>query len=273
MNAKVNWKPVSISGVTGVLMGAGTVYATQHSLISGAGAANTSARLREVTADDSQSFKQAFDAARDEVGPGGVFHWRGNIYNTYTSDEWDTMSIEEKDQFAQQVNPEVSPADIDTTQLEESVHEDVADLTDESVEEVKEETEDFAQNITEQPDSDVNIVSDDSDVAMAVVSDEEQVEELPGDDGDDDVRIIGTGEVTLANGNSVIVQELEMNGNRVAVIDVDKDGIGDIAMCDANHNNQADDGEIIDLHTGEALSFNNQTSTEDADFDLGMMNI
>ena len=228
MNAKENWKPVTISGVTGILMGAGTMYATQHAMNTEDLATDTSAQLKEVTAtNDNLSFKHAFEAARAEVGPGGVFHWRGNIYNTYTAEEWNAMSANEKNLFAEQVKPEVSPADIDTAQLE----------------------------VKEQSDADVSIVKDDNDVA------------------DDDVRIIGFGDVELANGRSVTVQELEINGNRVAVIDVDKDGVGDIAMCDANHNHQADDGEIIDLHTGEALTFNHQTSADDADFDLSMLNI
>lgn len=46
--------------------------------------------------DDSMSFSQAFASARAEVGPGGVFEWRGNLYGTYTADEWDHMSGAER---------------------------------------------------------------------------------------------------------------------------------------------------------------------------------
>ena len=45
---------------------------------------------------DSMSFSEAFSAARAEVGPGGVFEWRGNVYNTYYADEWNNMSEEDK---------------------------------------------------------------------------------------------------------------------------------------------------------------------------------
>ena len=116
----------------------------------------------------------------------------------------------------------------------------------------------------------MNIVNDNEDVAMAAYDHDTQVDDQTDDD---DVRIIGYGEVDLANGRSVAVQELEINGQRVAVIDVDKDGVGDIAMSDLNHNQHADDGEIVDLHTGEALAFNNQAQTDDAvaDMDLSMV--
>ena len=78
---------------------------------------------------------------------------------------------------------------------------------------------------------------------------------------DDDVRVVGSGHVQLPDGHFVAVEELDVNGQRVAVIDVDNDGVGDIAMSDLNHNQLADEGEIIDLHTGETLSFTN--SVED----------
>ncbi|MDX1912723.1 MAG: hypothetical protein SFV22_14630 [Saprospiraceae bacterium] len=48
---------------------------------------------------DGMGFKEAFDAARAEVGPGGYFEWRGNIYNTYTEAEWTSMTPEQKDQY------------------------------------------------------------------------------------------------------------------------------------------------------------------------------
>ena len=48
---------------------------------------------------DEMSFSEAFAAARAEVGPGGAFEWRGNVYSTYTAEEWENMSEEEKDDY------------------------------------------------------------------------------------------------------------------------------------------------------------------------------
>lgn len=49
---------------------------------------------------DQMSFSQAFATARAEVGPGGVFEWRGQIYGTYYKNEWDSMDEAQRQQFA-----------------------------------------------------------------------------------------------------------------------------------------------------------------------------
>lgn len=49
--------------------------------------------------DDDMSFSEAFRTAREEVGSGGAFVWRGNVYSTYTAEEWEEMSAEEKDEY------------------------------------------------------------------------------------------------------------------------------------------------------------------------------
>lgn len=48
---------------------------------------------------DDMSFSQAFSAARAEVGSGGCFEWRGNVYSTFTAEEWNSMSAEEKAEY------------------------------------------------------------------------------------------------------------------------------------------------------------------------------
>lgn len=52
---------------------------------------------------DDMSFDDAFIAARTEVGAGGVFTWHGNVYNTYTKDEWGSMSLEQRQEFLKDV--------------------------------------------------------------------------------------------------------------------------------------------------------------------------
>lgn len=48
---------------------------------------------------DDMSFREAFAAARAEVGPGGAFEWHGGVYGTYTASEWNHMSGAEKADF------------------------------------------------------------------------------------------------------------------------------------------------------------------------------
>ena len=99
------WKNVMIGGVPGILLGVGGVFAAQaftmnhdegslddqhHS--AGSGHAETEEGEIPVahTPNDEMSFREAFDAAREEVGPGGAFSWHGNVYSTYSTDdpEW-----------------------------------------------------------------------------------------------------------------------------------------------------------------------------------------
>ena len=213
------WKPVTIGGFTGILMGAGAMHISQS--VASAASVDEGEQMPELKPLDELSFREAFDTARAEMGPGGVFRWHGNLYNTYTADEWQAMSDERKEELAQEVDPEISPEDIDT---------DVV-------------------TVNETADSPQTEANETSDPLLSEASEAE--------DDSDDVRVIGQGEVTLQNGRNVTVQELEVNGQRVAVIDVDQDGTADIAMTDLNHNRQMDEGEVIDLHTGEALSFTN----------------
>lgn len=213
---KQTWKQVSISGVTGILMGAGAMKAMQ-SMAAGESENNAEQAIAEAdTQYDNMSFREAFDAARAELGAGGVFRWHGNIYNTYTAEEWNAKTAKEQDDFAEQVGAEISAEDVDT---------------------------------------DVSIVSNNN-----VNTNESAVSEQAAEtteNADDDVRVLGYGDVTLDNGRTVTVEELEVNGQRVAVIDVDQDGEADLAMTDLNNNQQMDEGEVIDLHTGEAVSFTN----------------
>jgi hypothetical protein len=70
--------------------------------------------LKVAAVNDDMSFAEAFAAARAEVGPGGVFHWHGGIYNTYSADEWNSMTVEQKHDFAQQGQPEIRPDELST---------------------------------------------------------------------------------------------------------------------------------------------------------------
>lgn len=243
MEKKETWKPVTIGGITGILMGAGAVYGVQ-TLASETGndaSANTKDGLKAMSANDDLSFADAFNAARAELGPGGVFTWHGNIYNTYTADEWQAMTENEQNDFAEEVNPEVSPADIDVAEIEDATtsEEDVL----------------IAENSQTQQVSDDNIHA---------TTWNDIVQE------DNDVRVIGYGDIEMSDGNTVTMQELDVNGQRVAIVDVDKDGDPDFAMTDLNQNREMDEGEVIDLHTGEAVSFTNDDLAEtdySADFD------
>lgn len=52
----------------------------------------------EAVVNDDMSFGEAFAAARAAYGPGAVFEWHGNTYNTYTREE---VEAQESEQYAE----------------------------------------------------------------------------------------------------------------------------------------------------------------------------
>lgn len=50
--------------------------------------------------DDSMSFQEAFASARGEVGPHGLFAWRGSLFGTYYEDEWNELPKEYRTEFS-----------------------------------------------------------------------------------------------------------------------------------------------------------------------------
>jgi hypothetical protein len=62
---------------------------------------------------DSMSFGEAFAAARQELGAGGLFVWHGNTYGTYYANEWNDMTPEQHDQYWADVQHTTSTIEYD----------------------------------------------------------------------------------------------------------------------------------------------------------------
>ena len=154
----MSWKTVTIAGTTGIMMGAsgglaGMVYATdsdqpddslpdadvsvaQHDVprdepvVAESDVAESDVAVLPpldvplALVDDNLPFGDAFADARSQVGPGGIFDWHGNLFNTYYVEEWDAMSQDERIHFAQLV-----PAAQDAEPIPQpDIAEDVAPL-------------------------------------------------------------------------------------------------------------------------------------------------
>ena len=52
---------------------------------------------------DNMAFEDAYTAAREEVGAGGIFSWHGQVYNTYTVEEWQGLSLAQRQEFLSNV--------------------------------------------------------------------------------------------------------------------------------------------------------------------------
>ena len=228
-SAVSSWQKVTIAGVTGIMMGAGAMhvgdaYATEEPAASNEGdsvtqpttshTAENGIRVAEI--DQNLSFGEAFAAAREEVGAGGVFHWHGRTYNTFTENEWESMSDAEHHQFAQQVAPEIQTNEMpsehghSTAQHHEAHHNQ-------------------KEEISQQPQ------------VRQVSSGQEEVQNEP------EVHFLGVNQVQTDDGQTINVGHMTIAEEEVALVDMDNDMIFDVAISDRNHNEQIDEEEVIDI--------------------------
>lgn len=123
---KTPWKRVAIGTTSGILLGAGASYAVNSFAANDDSTnANTTKphKMEEVKVakvNEEQSFDDAFASARAQVGAGGVFHWHGGTYGTYTENEWNAMSKQDKVDFANAAQPEIRANAIANERLAEA---------------------------------------------------------------------------------------------------------------------------------------------------------
>lgn len=108
-------RKIAIGGTSALVLGTATSFAAYNVVSEEAPESTNEAASTDIPAD--MTFNEAFEAARENFGPGGAFEWKGNIYSTFTSEEWDSMSDIEKEQYALNVeslfnNPDELDADL-----------------------------------------------------------------------------------------------------------------------------------------------------------------
>lgn len=62
-----------------------------------------------TTVSDDVPFLEAFNTARAEVGPAGLFAWRNTFYSTFTEKEWDSVPEDQKEHWLEGAEPIVHP--------------------------------------------------------------------------------------------------------------------------------------------------------------------
>lgn len=220
------WQNVTIAGVSGIAMGAAAsrifnalasdeepVELVEEGETDEATTAEaTGATVTEVhqaTVDQNLSFGEAFAAARAEVGAGGVFIWHGQLYNTYTAEEWQGMSDAEKDEFAADVQPYLG-------QQTAEVHQ--------------------PQTTTQ---TTTTTVKTGQDGIVHPVSTEETAAEP-------EVHFLGV-ETRELEGHTVNVGHMTVDDVQVAFVDMDDDQVFDISLVDRNRNGEIEDNEVTDI--------------------------
>ena len=218
---KTGWKKVAIGSAAGILLGAGAIYAVSGeekqdaaSTASSPTADKQPVKVGEVSED--MSFTDAFNSARAQVGPGGVFHWHGGIYSTYTTDEWDQMTAESRESYAQTVKPEIKAGEMENAYVAEAhtvAHSHVADHDD-----VQPVSHESAQATVQQQ----------TDVEPAYVAASQSHQEATT--SDDDVHVVAQGTV---------------QGHAAAAVDLNGDGDADVAVIDVNDNQVLDAPDVV----------------------------
>ena len=171
---------------------------------------------------DEMSFSEAFAAARSEVGAGGAFEWRGNVYGTYYAEEWNSMSPAEKADF----NNHFSWNNIDSPSANVTTQTDVTTNHD-----------------------DIEIVSVDHAQTPSSVGGDSSIEVVSAEP---EIEILGVVHDMSTGSN---IGGMSVDGQDVFLIDVDGDLEFDLMASDLNRNNVVDEGEVVDIH-GQGMSVN-----------------
>lgn len=230
------WKKVTFGAASGILVGAGAIYASQAFAADskdGAGHAQTE-DVKVAKVGDDLSFQDAFDAARAQVGPGGVFRWNGGLYNTYKEDEWNALSDDEKADFAQAVHPEVRADEIVAERMSEAQPQVVVIREQVAVAEPRQ-----ASAQTES-----GVQGDNNAAGNHVAENQTQV-----DNNNNEVHVVGQGYV---------------QGHQAVAVDLTGNGEADVAIVDANDNNLLDAPDVVVDREGHTATLGQIAQAQEA---------
>lgn len=227
-----SWKHVTIGGISGILLGGASTFFTSSSSAAndsdapshGSQSATSHGStpvspdshisvegLPVATVSDDMSFSEAFAAARQEVGPGGVFEWHGGVYGTYYANEWSDMTPEQRAEFGSRVSYGASGSG-----------------NHETAEHATEESHNVAEHhATEEPEI-VNVEHENAHV-------------------EDEVQIVRISDETMDDGSMVTIGQLEINGQEVYVVDVDHNGTFDLMGADVNGDGVISENEVYNI--------------------------
>lgn len=180
-----------------------------------------------TSVNDDMSFTDAFNAAREEVGSGGVFEWHGYIYSTYTDDEWNSMSEAEREEYGSHFNWTPEDSDDVTASVASDVDTDDVEVTVDGPADEPYAQEDVAE-VEPAGGNDPHLV-DASDVV---------------DVDDPEVEVLGVihDDETGANIGGMLVGD-----QQVVLVDVDNDQAFDVMVADVDNNGTITDNEVIDI--------------------------
>lgn len=275
-NKKVNknntWKSVVIGGVSGIAFGgvatAAVAATTNHTsedaengettLTGVSGSAHVDGNVQVALVSDDMSFSEAFHAAHEQVGPGGVFVWHGQVYGTYTADEWNSMTPAEQAEFGSHVHVqyvESSHTSSQSTNHEDPVAEVVAEqpatTTEHQTEQVAH-VDDTNNGTPEQQDVQVEVQEPAVTVAQQPTNTgnvPEGGEEVIGGVSpvEPEVEVLAYETISNEDGSQMDVAVVSVGGQEMGIYDVNQNGTADLMAIDENNNQQIEENEIHDI--------------------------
>lgn len=182
-----------------------------------------------TAAHDSMSFDEAFAVAREELGPGGVFDWQGQVYGTWYKEEWDAMGNDDREAYWASIEHEAA-----------SYHE--------------------AQSPA---------ANEDHSIWDSLVLDSGNVTATSADDLPDAVVAEALPDAALGSAPEPVIIPLDLDGDDVfeAIgMDENHDGKIEVVLTDTNHN-QVPDMMMLDTNNDGILDASMFDSNEDGTFD------
>lgn len=277
---------IAAAAGAGILLGTGAVFLTSfiphHDNSGDAGSQASDWNDGKVPVatkvNDDMSYAEAFTAAREEVGAGGVFTWHGNVYGTYYQTEWDNMSDAERAEF----NGHFDWDKLDNNEHDQASNghetnnnddaEVVAHVDHSSSHHDTHSSGDASHHAahaapTHHDSDDVDVVN-----VNGGGSEHHGQGSVTHDNVDPgDVEILG---VTHDDESGMNIAAVRVDGNDAVLVDVDNDNVFDVLATDANHDGQLQENEMVDISsehlTTQDLGGVQPSST--TDYDGGLAN-
>ena len=228
------WKKVAVGAGSGIFLGSAATLLSASAPLGHAEGENAEEEGSEThpewtdgevsvasSVSDDMSFSEAFTAARTEVGSGGVFEWHGNIYSTFTEDEWNGMTAEQRDEYGSHFSWH---SDNSSTETASSTHSSTSSHSAHATDEVE----------------------------VSEVTQASHTEEVAVVDVDPEVEVLGVVHDEESGAN---IAGLAVDGQEVVLIDVNGDETFDVMGADVNGDQQLSQNEIVDI-SGQNLTVN-----------------
>ena len=218
-----------------------------------------------TSVNDDMSFGEAFAAARTEVGSGGCFEWHGNVYGTYTADEWNHMTAEQRAEWSDHFSwNHIDHSSSNVAQHSTAAQHSATAHTNHSAQaQTAASTDDDIEVVSVNHDNNQNEVAQNTNHTEHTNNQDEVVEvsHIDGPSGEAEIEILG---VVHDNETGANIGGMMVDNQNVILIDVDNDLTFDYMASDGNRNGKIEQSEVVDIQeqnitVNDLGGFNNPT--------------